>query len=80
MSIKFASIYAEGHSHNSLFAQNDPTNTYAPTFTARLLRTALLMHNIELNTADLNSGKEAVFEAISEWVIRHCEPRRGEAI
>ena len=66
MTIKFASIYADGYGNNSLFAQNDPTNTYAPTFTSRLLRTALLMHNIELNTADLNSGKDVVFELYIE--------------
>jgi alpha(1,3/1,4) fucosyltransferase len=66
MTIKVASVYADGHSKNSLFAQNDPTNTYAPTFTSRLLKEALLAHNIELNTADLNEGKELAFELYIE--------------
>ena len=66
MTIKVASVYADGHSKNSLFAQNDPTYTYAPTFTSRLLKEALLVHNIELNTADLNEGKELAFELYVE--------------
>jgi hypothetical protein len=32
MTIKIASVYADGHRNNSLFAQNDPTHTYAPTY------------------------------------------------
>jgi hypothetical protein len=66
MTIKSASIYADGHSNNSLFAQNDPTNTYAPTYTSRLLKSGLLTHKIELNTPDLNSDKEVVFELYVE--------------
>jgi hypothetical protein len=66
MTIKIASIYADGHSINSLFAQNDPTHTYAPTYTSRLLRSALLTHGIDLNTADLNAGKEVIFELYVE--------------
>lgn len=61
-----ASIYAEGHSQNSLFALNDPTHTYAPTFTSRLLRSSLLKHDIELNTPDLNIGRGVAFELYVE--------------
>jgi hypothetical protein len=66
MTIKVASIYADGHCNNSLFAQNDPTHTYAPTYTSRLLKSGLLTHSIELNTADLNVGKDVVFELYVE--------------
>jgi hypothetical protein len=66
MTIKIASIFAAGHSNNSLFAQDDPTHTYAPTYTSRLLKSSLLDLGIELNTADLNVGKEVAFELYVE--------------
>jgi len=66
MTIRIASVYVDGHGNNSLFAKNDPTHTYAPTYASRLLRSGLLAHNIELNTADLNVGKKAVFELYVE--------------
>jgi hypothetical protein len=40
MNKRLASIYAEGHSNNSLFAGVDPSHTYAPTYTSRLLKGA----------------------------------------
>ena len=64
--MKIASIYAESHGNNSLFAQHDPTHTYAPTYTSRLLRDSLLKEGIELNTADLNIGKSVAFELYVE--------------
>lgn len=66
MTIKIASVYAEGQSNNSLFSGNDPTHTYAPTYTSRLLRSAFMDRGIELNTADLNNGKELAFELYIE--------------
>lgn len=66
MTMKVASIYADGHSNNSLFAHNDPLHTYAPTYTSRLLRDSLLNIGIELNTADLNVGKEVAFDLYVE--------------
>ena len=66
MSMKLASIYAAGQSNNSLFAENDPTHTYAPTYTSRLLRDALMERGIEINTADLNVSKELAFELYVE--------------
>jgi hypothetical protein len=70
--MKVASIFAEGHSNNSLFAKNDPTHTYAPTHTSRLLRQAFLEIGIELNTADLNEGKDTVFELYIEGQAVQC--------
>ena len=64
--MKFASIYAEGYSDNRLFAEKDPTHTYAPTYTSRLLRNTFLEAGIELNTADLNKDKEVIFELYVE--------------
>ena len=61
-----ASIYAAGHSNNSLFANTDPTHTYAPTYTSRLLKNAFLECNIEINTADLNVDASVDFELYVE--------------
>ena len=67
--MKFASIYAEGYSNNRLFAEKDPTQTYAPTYTSRLLRNTFLQAGIELNTPDLNLGKEQIFELYVEGQV-----------
>jgi hypothetical protein len=74
MSMKIASIYAAGQSNNALFADNDPTHTYAPTYTSRLLRSDLIKHGIEMNTADLNLGKEVVFELYVEGQAVQATP------
>lgn len=66
MNKRLASIYAEGHSHNSLFSRVDPSHTYAPTYTSRLLKEAFLEYDIELNTADLNEQKQVVLELYVE--------------
>ena len=66
MNMKLASIFAEGQKNNSLFAESDPAHTYAPTYTSRLLRKFFFEHGIELNTADLNVGKELAFELYVE--------------
>ena len=66
MNRRLASIYAEGHSNNSLFAKADPTHTYAPTHTSRLLKKTFLECNIEINTADLNLDKTVDFELYVE--------------
>ncbi len=62
----YANIYAEGHAKNSLFSKNDPTNFYGPTYTFRLIRQLFLNHSIELNTPDLNLGRNVLFEIYSE--------------
>jgi hypothetical protein len=60
------SVYAEGHSHNSLFQEADPTHRFNPTFTNRLLRDEFRKAGVEINTADLNAGRQAVFEIYFE--------------
>ena len=66
MNRMLASIYAQGHSNNSLFAKADPTHTYAPTHTSRLLKKTFLECNIEINTADINLDKTVDFELYVE--------------
>lgn len=66
MNKRLASIYAEGHSNNSLFASADPTHTYAPTYTPRLLKEAFSKCGIQLNTADLNEQKQVALELYVE--------------
>ena len=58
----YASVYADGHSANSLFAQDDSVHRYNPTFTPRLLRQTFLDHGVEINTPDLNAGRDVGFE------------------
>jgi hypothetical protein len=66
MNMIYANIYAEGHLNNSLFADNDPTNFYGPTYIFRLLRDLFYRHGVELNTADLNFCRNISFEIYSE--------------
>lgn len=62
----YGNIFAEGHSNNSIFSENDPSNFYGPTYTFRLIRQLFLNRGVELNTPDLNSGKTISFEIYSE--------------
>jgi hypothetical protein len=62
----YANIYAEGHFNNSLFSENDPCQFYGPTYTSRLIRNIFSKLGVELNTADLNFGKNVTFEIYSE--------------
>lgn len=57
-----ADIHADGHSANSLFRAQDDVHRYNPTYTPRLLRETFLAAGIELNTPDLNRGREVAFE------------------
>lgn len=69
-----ANIYAEGHFNNSLFAENNPANFYGPTYTFRLLRDLFYRHGVELNTPDLNLGKNISFEIYCEGQKTHHDP------
>lgn len=62
----YANVYADGHSNNSLFALEDAVHRYNPTYTPRLLRQAFLEKGIEINTPDVNQGKEVAFELHAE--------------
>ena len=56
------SVFADGHSNNSLFREADPTHRFNPTFTNRLLRDEFRKKGVEINTADLNARRLVDFE------------------
>lgn len=58
----YANIHADGHTANSLFASEDAVHRFNPTFTPRLLRQTFLRQGVEINTPDLNLGREVTFE------------------
>ncbi len=62
----YGNVYADGHSNNSLFGAADSVHRYNPTYTPRLLRQTFLQHGIEINTADLNQGRDVTFELHAE--------------
>ncbi len=55
-------VHQDGHQANSLFATEDAVHRYNPTVMQRALRDALLARGIEINTADVNDGREVAFE------------------
>jgi len=56
------SLFQDGHSNNSMFSSEDSVHRFNPTYTPIVLRQALLARGIELNTPDLNVGREVAFE------------------
>lgn len=64
--MRYANIIVSGAYQNSIFSEIDPTHVYAPTFAARELRRQFLDSGIELNTPDLNEGREIAFEIYVE--------------
>lgn len=58
----YGNVYIDGHSNNSLFAEEDNVHRYNPTTTPRLLRQAFLDRGIEINTPDVNQGRKIAFE------------------
>lgn len=56
------SIFQDGHRNNSMFSEEDSVHRFNPTYTPIVLRQALLARGIEINTADLNVGREVAFE------------------
>jgi hypothetical protein len=58
----YANIRADGHTANSLFANEDTVHRFNPTFTPRLLRQTFLERGIEINTPDLNAGGDIAFD------------------
>ena len=58
----YGNVFADGHSNNSLFEAEDSAHRYNPTHTARLLRKTFLAQGIEINTADVNQGRQVAFD------------------
>ena len=67
----FGSVFAEGHSNNSLFQEDDPTHRFNPTFTNRLLREEFRKKGVEINTADMNARRPVDFELHIEGRVLH---------
>jgi hypothetical protein len=58
----YGNVFAYGHRNNSLFKDEDCTHRYNPTYTPRLLRQAFLAQGIEINTPDINQGRQIAFD------------------
>lgn len=58
----YANLHADGHRANSLFAFEDTVHKHNPTYTPRLLRQRFLERGIEINTPDMNEGREVTFD------------------
>jgi len=56
------SVFAEGHSNDSLFREADPVHRFNPTYTMRAMRDAFARRGIELHTADVNGDRRVDFE------------------
>lgn len=62
----YGNIIAEGHSNNSMFALEDRIHHYDWTYTPRLLRQAFLERGVEINTPDINQGRQVAFNLYFE--------------
>jgi len=58
----YGNVYAAGRSNNSMFAADDSVHRFNPTYMPRLLREIFLQHGIEINTPDINLGREISFD------------------
>ncbi len=65
------SVFAEGHSKNSLFLETDSIHRFNPTFTNRLLREEFRKKGVEINTADVNVNRPVDFEIHFDGRILH---------
>lgn len=61
-----ANIWMEGRSNNSMFAEEDGAHRFNPTHVPRSLRKALLEQGVELNTSDMNQGRDIAFDLFFE--------------
>jgi hypothetical protein len=62
----YANVYAAGHSNNSMFAEEDNVHRFNPTYVPRRLREEFLKHGVELNTPDVNQGRDIAFDLFFE--------------
>lgn len=60
--MKLGSVFADGHSNDSMFRENDPVHRFNPTYTMRAMRDAFLRQGIELHTADVNGNRPVDLE------------------
>ena len=62
----YGNIFADGHSNNSMFQVEDSTHRYNPTHVYRSLRQAFLEKGLEINTSDVNRGRQVAFDLYME--------------
>ena len=62
----YANLHAAGRSNNSLFAAEDSVHRFNPTYMPRLLRETFLEQGVEINTPDVNRGREIAFDLYFE--------------
>jgi hypothetical protein len=62
----YANLHAAGHRNNSMFSEEDSVHRFNPTYTPRMLREAFLKQGIELNTPDVNQGRDIAFDLFFE--------------
>ena len=58
----YANVYSGSRTNNSMFADEDNVHRFNPTYMPRLLRETLLRQGIEINTPDVNRGREIAFD------------------
>lgn len=58
----YGNVHADGHGNNSLFGEQDSIHRYNPTHMPRLLRQAFFAQGIEINTPDINRGRQITFD------------------
>ncbi|HLP97585.1 MAG TPA: glycosyltransferase family 10 [Sideroxyarcus sp.] len=62
----YANLHAAGHRNNSMFSEEDSVHRFNPTYMPRMLRAAFLEQGIELNTPDVNKGRDIAFDLFFE--------------
>jgi len=70
------SIYKEGHHKNSLFGEVDKTHKYNPLSADKYLRACFEEYGVEVNTPDLNIGRDIDFEIYIEARVPVKSPLR----
>lgn len=60
--MKLGSVFADGHSNDSMFRENDPVHRFNPTHTMRAMRDEFARRGIELHTADVIGDRPVDFE------------------
>jgi hypothetical protein len=58
----YGNVYADGRSNNSSFEEEDTVHLFNPNYMPSLLRQYFLAHGIEINTHDINQGRQVAFD------------------
>jgi hypothetical protein len=58
----YGNVFADGGSNSSLFKEEDTVHRHNQTYMPRLLRQDFLALGIEINTPDINPGRQMAFD------------------